>query len=223
MSKAVNIFLLFLLFPLFLLGILAGFDLNAFGIFEGVETPFLRELFLIGAGLIFILLAIRGTQRWMGLRMLKQTTRFHWMAPVSAERISRIRMYMLLENSYLLLVGLYFMLISDYSFWLGVVCVLGFVESLLYAFLFTTPKHMKAGLTKQAFVIGDRDTHIYYFSGLRKVSVLQQTVYLEYKDELTMSFPVNSIDPNHLTTFKEAFLSCIPTDKVYVSEKFHEL
>lgn len=223
MSKGVNILLVFLLFPLFLLGILAGFDLNAFGIFEGVETPYLQEVFHIAAGLTFILIGLRGAQRWMGLRMLKHKSRFHWMAPVSNERISRVRMYLLLENTYLLLLGFYFIFISEYSFWLGVVCIIGFAEALVYALFCTNTRQMQAGLTKQALVIGDRDTHIYYFSGLRKVFVLQQTVYLEYKDDLTMSFPINSIAPSHLTAFKEAFLTCIPTDKVFVSEKFHAL
>ena len=126
MNKGVNILVIFLIIPLFILGIIAGFDLNAIGIFEGVETPYLKEIYLVAAGIIGILLAIRGVQRWFGLRIFNHQEKFVWSGSVSRERLGRIRLYLVLENSYLLFVGLYFLWISEFSEVLGWVCLAGF-------------------------------------------------------------------------------------------------
>ena len=223
MNKAVNIVLVFILIPLFALAIIAGFDLNAFGVFEGVETPYIHEVFLIGAGITGVLLGLRGVQRWIGLRIFHQEEKFIWIGTISKERLLRVRLYLILENSYLLLIGMYFLLISDYTIALGWVCIAGFAEALLFILFKNNSRNMKTGLTSQALIVGDRDVRIYYFSGLRKVSVLQDSIYMEYKDELTLSFPINAIQQKDLNEFKDQFLTLINKDKVFVSEKFKSL
>ncbi|GAA0874691.1 hypothetical protein GCM10009118_10990 [Wandonia haliotis] len=223
MNKGVNILVIFLIIPLFILGIIAGFDLNAIGIFEGVETPYLKEIYLVAAGIIGILLAIRGVQRWFGLRIFNHQEKFVWSGSVSRERLGRIRLYLVLENSYLLFVGLYFLWISEFSEVLGWVCLAGFTESIVFLILRTNRRYIRTGVTKQALIVGGREVRFYYFSGLRKVTVLQQSVYLEYKDELTLSFPINAIDTADLNQFKKHFLEEIDGDRVFVSEKFKDL
>jgi len=223
MSKALNVILVFLLLPLFVIAIIAGFDLNAFGLFEGVETPYLREVFLVAAGMTAIMLGLRAVQRWLGLRIFHHEDKFLWIGTISKERRSRVRLYLILENSYLLFLGIYFLLISDYSEPLGWVCVAGFVEAIFFIVFRNNARHMKSGVTKQAVIVGDRDVRVYYFSGLRKVSVLQDTIYMEYKDDLTLSFPVSSIDPKDREEFKKHFLDGVNANRVFVSEKFKDL
>jgi hypothetical protein len=223
MNKGINILLAFFLIPLFALAIVIGFDLNVFGIIEGIETPFISEIYIGAAAFVGILLGIRATQRWMGIRLLQQTSKFIWIKPMSKERISRVRLYLFLENSYLLFIGVYFTLISPYTVVLGWVCIGGFTEALLFFLLRSNTKYMKVGLTKKALIVGDRDVKFYYFVGLRKISVLQDSVYLEYKENLTLSFPINAIEQNEMSNFKTSFLDTINKDKVFVSEKFKEL
>lgn len=223
MNKGINIVLIFILFKFFVASILVGFDLNVFGFFEGVETPYLNEIYLVGSGLIALILGFRTVNRWFGLRIFKHKEKFTWMGSISAERISRVRLYLILENLYLFLLGIFFIKISPFSLILGWVCVAGFVEAVLFILLKTNPKSMKSGLTKQALIIGDRDVKIFYFTGLRKVTVLQDTVYMEYKDDLTLSFATSSIQKKDRADFKTHFLSLVNTDKVFVSEKFKDL
>ena len=222
MNKGINIVLIFILFPFFVISIIAGFDLNAFGIFEGVETPYLTEIYLFISGLVALILGYRAVNRWFGLRIFKHKEKFIWMGSISPERISRVRLYLVLENLYLLFLGIFFIQISPFSFILGWICVAGFFEAVLFILLKSNSKSMKSGLTKQALIVGDRDVKIFYFSGLRKVSVLQDTVYMEYKDDLTLSFATTSIEEKDRADFKMHFLSLVNKDKVFVSEKFKD-
>jgi hypothetical protein len=223
MNKGINILLAFFLIPLFALAIVIGFDLNVFGIIEGIEMPFISEIYIGAAAFVGILLGIRATQRWLGIRLLQKSAKFIWLQPMSKERISRVRLYLFLENSYLLFIGIYFVKISPYTTILGWVCIAGFIEAFLFLFFRSKAKFMKVGLTKKALIVGDRDVKFYYFVGLRKISVLQDSVYLEYKENLTLSFPINAIEQHNMNSFKTSFLETINTDKVFVSEKFKEL
>ena len=60
----------------------------------------------------------------------------------------------------------------------------------------------RIGLTKKALVAVDRESRVIFFSGLRKVSKHQQTLYFEYSNELVLHMPMNMI-PDEEVFMKE--------------------
>jgi len=67
MSKGINILLSFILLPTLFLALMVGFDLNALGIIEGVDTPYIHEIFG-GIGILAgVLLFLAGIQTLVGI------------------------------------------------------------------------------------------------------------------------------------------------------------
>jgi hypothetical protein len=56
-----------------------------------------------------------------------------------------------------------------------------------------------------------------YLSGLRKVSIHQQTIYFDYIKGLQMTIPVESIEPEQREAFFTVLESKVDRDKVFFS------
>jgi len=220
MNKNINVILIFLLIVLFLYSTIPGFDVNLFGDFRGLETPYLTETFFIGTAVVALLFIFRAFQRWMAIRLVKDEKKFVWISPISKSRLSRVKLYLILENSHLPFFGIYFILIHPATFLLGIVCFASFLETLIFLFVNANQRKMKSGITTQAVVLCDREAKVFYFSGLRKVSLIQDAVYMEYKDDLTMDFPANCVEDDKRADFVKHFIEQINPDKVFISETF---
>jgi len=82
---------------------------------------------------------------------------------------------------------------------------------------------MRAGIIKNGLVIADRDLTFYYFSGLKSVSTQNGSIYLEYKNDLCLSFPVHAINQEDRKDFLNHFIQAVDKKRVFVSEKLKEL
>ena len=51
----------------------------------------------------------------------------------------------------------------------------------------------RVGLSSKALIVSDREVIVLYFTGLRKVSIHQQTVFFDYIKDLQLSFPLDCI------------------------------
>jgi hypothetical protein len=218
MNKNSTVFLAFFTFIFFLYSFVPGFDTSLFGMFKGEETPYLFFTFSIGAIIIAILLVNRTIQRWMAIRLVSNEKKFIWISPISKVYLSRIRLYLVLENLYFPFFAAYFLWVHPVTGLLGWVFVAGIVETLLFFCLNANARKMKCGITSQALILCDREAKVYYFSGLRKISLIQQAIYFEYKEELTLLFPNDAIEKNQQTAFTQKLIQQINTDKVFVSE-----
>ena len=79
MNKFVNILTFLLLAPTFGVAIFAGFDLPVeFLKSSGNNLPFLSQIFLAFAVLLFMINGRRAMKRWTGLRMVNQQSKFQW-------------------------------------------------------------------------------------------------------------------------------------------------
>jgi len=62
-----------------------------------------------------------------------------------------------------------------------------------------------------------------YLSGLRKVTIHQQTVFFEYIKDLQLAFPLNCIPKENQKEFKEQLEASVDRDKVFFDEKMKSL
>jgi hypothetical protein len=56
-----------------------------------------------------------------------------------------------------------------------------------------------------------------YFTGLRKITVHQQTIYFDYIENLQLRFPTNCIEENKLSGFFEKLETVIDKDRVFMN------
>ena len=62
-----------------------------------------------------------------------------------------------------------------------------------------------------------------YFSGLRRVTVQQQSLYFEYIKDLQLSASLDGISAEDRKTFRETIESAVDRNVVFFSEGFKEI
>ncbi len=220
MNKAINSILLFLLFPTMLLSIYVGYDLPiGFLHVSGANLPNAFEAFLLLGTLIFLSILRRSIKRWMGAQIVKKTDRFKWNVPVGPERVRRVTTYLLLESlvMFALAIGLY--LITELAWAPAIAFAIGALDSIIFALIGKASGSYRIGLSSKALIVADREVQLLYFSGLRKVSVHQQSIYFDYIKGLQLSFPTDCIPEGMEDEFFNVLESNINRNKVFFERK----
>lgn len=221
MNKFINILLLLILFPVIALAIIIGFDVPVeFMKTTGAFLPYKLETFACFAAVILIIGARRSIRRWMGLRMVNQLGRFQWNAPMAKNRYKQSVLYLMLE-SLLHLVIAYALFVLCAEAW-PVVIVLSVLamDHVFFAFLGSKKQLFRVGITSKAILVADRDLKAVYFSGLRKVSKHQQSLFFDYIKDLQIAFPSDCISESDRETFKTILAQNLDRDTVFFSESF---
>ena len=74
------------------------------------------------------------------------------------------------------------------------------------------------GITSKAVVAADRDVSVLYFSGLRKVSIHQQSIYFDYIKGLQLSFPIDCMEKDQHDVFFNVLEEQVDTEKVFITK-----
>jgi hypothetical protein len=72
------------------------------------------------------------------------------------------------------------------------------------------------GLSKKAIIVADREVIVLYFSGLRKVSLSQQTLFFDYIQSLQLTFPVDCIPEEDRIEFLHNLEAVTDKDRVFI-------
>ena len=221
MNKFVNIFLLLLVFPALFLSIFVGFDLKIEMLrIDAEDIPYLTEIY---AGFAFIILFIGGKRalnRWTGVRMLSKIDSFGWNYEVNSIRKKQVTLYLLIEGLIHILIAFAFLFLTIKSLpIIFVMIILGF-DHFIFCLFGNVKSIWRLGITNKAIVLGDREFKIIYFSGLRKVTVQQQTIFFEYIKDLQLSISLESIKEENRASFKAFLDDKLDRDKVFFSQDF---
>ncbi|GAB5416662.1 MAG: hypothetical protein Crog4KO_21510 [Crocinitomicaceae bacterium] len=217
MNRFINAVLLFFTLITALIAIYVGFDLPVgFLGTSGARIPYIDYVFLGLGAFLFIIVLRRTYRRWMAIRIVARQEKFKWNYPVSKERKIRVIIYNIIEIFvYVFAAGTLYWL-TDRA-WPAVVVLL--FASLDNVILIALNKTYRVGLTSKAVIVADREVVALYYTGLRKVSLHQQTVYFDYIEELQLSFPTNCLAPEHQTDFFKTLEQQVDRDKVFFSVK----
>lgn len=223
MNKFVNILMLLLMLPTMAITIYVGFDLPVeFIKTTGEHMPFKAELFLIFAGLLLIVGARRSVRRWLGVRMVNQIPRFQWNEPMGASRLKQVNLYLIMEAGVSFFLAFSCWVVTHQSWPVVLVMTVLGIDHLLFAIVGRQKNRFRVGVTSKAIVVADRDIKVIYFSGLRRVSTHQQSLFFDYIKELQFAVPIDVVAQENRTLFREAIEKNINRDKVYFSEGFKE-
>ena len=218
MNRFFNALLLFLLFPTMALTVFVGFDLPVdFLKVSGSNIPYRNEVFLV-LGLFLLLINLRRSiRRWMGMNLVNKTSRFSWNEEVSKERRLRVYVYNGLEALVMTAVGTALLTVSPEDWFPATALWFGAFDNVIFTLVGLSGGKYRAGITSKAVILADRDVQLVYLSGLRKVSIHQQTIYFDYIKGLQMTIPVESIEPEQREAFFTVLESKVDRDKVFFS------
>lgn len=219
MNKFINVLLLFILFPTMLFTIWVGFDLPVeFFRTSGSQVQYRFEIFM-GLGLFILILNLRrSVRRWMGMRMVNKVQKFKWNEPMSKTRIQRVQVYTLLEAMVLFFVGTVLYYLTTEAWMPAVAFWFGAADNIVFLIVGSMNKRFRAGVTSKAIIVADRDVSLVYFSGLRKISIQQDTIYFDYIKELQLFFPLACIPEDEREKFFEVIEAQIDTNRVFVTK-----
>lgn len=215
MNRITNAFILVLFFPVMALSIFISFDLPL-GIFRttGSQLPYRNEIILGFTLIIAILFANRSIKRWMGLSTVAQKNRFVFTAPISMERRKTVLAYGILESSIYVLVGIGLWVLTKASIPAALVFIFFGMEGL--GFTIFGAKKFALGLSSKAIIVADREITVIYYTGLRKVSISQQTLYFDYLQSLQLSFPIDVIPLDQRQAFLANLETVVDSNKVFI-------
>jgi len=221
MNKSVNILLILLLAPVFGLSIFVGFDLPIeFLKTSGKNLPYQHTIFIIFGIVIFLLGVRRSMQRWIGIKMVNQEEKYQWNKEINGKRKAQVNMYLIIEGLMHVLVAFALVFLTQKALVIATVFfALGF-DHILFCVFGNYKKVWRVGVTNKAIVQAERDFKVIYFSGLRRVSVHQQTIFFDYIKELQMAISVDSISPENRESFRNVLEQKLNRDKVHFSESF---
>ena len=215
MNRITNALLFVLFIPILALSIFIGFDLPIEILkTTGTALSFKAELFLGFGFLLAIIGANRSIKRWVGLFTLKQKNGFKYTAKISRERKQRVVVYTLLESFLIAIVSVALFILTKDSVICAIVFGLISLDGLL--FLSLGFSGFGLGISSKAILVVDREVTVAYISGLRKVSVSQQTLYFDYLDKLQLTFPINCIPDSEKSAFIHTLESITDPDRVLI-------
>lgn len=219
MNRFINALLLFILMPTMTFAIYVGFDLPIQGMrILGSEFPY-KEYIFLGFGLIiFIINMRRSIRRWMGMSLVLKAERFKWNENISVPRKKRVATYAILESVLMILVAYSLYEVTPEAWAPAAAFFFAGIENMIFLFVGLANKGFRVALSSKALIVADREVVVLYFTGLRKVSVHQQTIYFDYVKDLQLSFPSDCIEDASKEAFFNELRSQMNPDKVYFSK-----
>jgi hypothetical protein len=193
MNKVTNILLLLFSFPILIYCIFTGLDLPLeFLHTTGAQLPYQQIVFAVLGLILFILVFRRSLKRWMGIKLVNQKEKFVWNEPVTSERKKRVVTYNFLELLVLTSLAIGTFSLSEKALFVSLGYGLGSLDSLIFIVAGLKPI-WRVGITKKAILMSDRDVRVLYFTGLRKISFSQETLYFDYIKDLHMNLPLTPV------------------------------
>jgi hypothetical protein len=138
-------------------------------------------------------------------------------------RIRQANMYLNLEALMHLFLAIGTYTVTPQALPISAVYLILGLDHLLFEIYGTSRNKFRVGITKNAIVVADRDVKIIYFSGLRRVSTHQQSLFFDYIKELQIAIPIDTIAAENRASFRETVEQIVDRDKVFFSEGFKEL
>ena len=211
-------------FPTLVIAIFVGYDLNIeFLKTSGASLPFKFKIFLSLGIIYYIIIVRRSVRRWMGVAMVSKTAKFKWNVSMGEDRRKQVFLYQWLEALIMSSGGISLYYVCPDAIAPASALWVGSLDNLIFMILGQTKKLYRIGLTSKAVVVADREVKVLYLSGLRKVTIHQQTVFFDYIKDLQMTFSLTCIPKEDQVDFKNTLESLVDRDRVFFSDDVKNL
>ena len=211
-------------FPTLVIAIFVGYDLPIeFLKTSGASLPFKFQIFLSLGIIYYIIIVRRSVRRWMGVAMVSKTEKFKWNVSMGEGRRKQVFLYQWLEALIMSSGGISLYYVCPDAIAPASALWIGSLDNLIFMIVGQTKKLYRIGLTSKAVVVADREVKVLYLSGLRKVTIHQQTVFFDYIKDLQMTFSLTCIPKEDQVDFKNTLESLVDRDRVFFSDDVKNL
>jgi len=215
MNSFINVLLLVASAPTFLLAIFVGFDLPLEMLrIQAREIPYLSYIFLGLAAILFAISLRRTIRRWSGLYLVNQRKKYLFNEEIKKERKKRVIVYTVLESVIIAYLGYSYTALTQDAWAPSAVMYAFAAEGILFLAFGLLTRKFRIGVTSKAVLVADREVSVLYFSGLRQVSISQQSIYFEYIENLQLNFPLDCLDAENKSDFFDTLQQVVDKEKV---------
>ena len=215
MNSFINVLLLFVSLPMFLFTIFVVFDLPIETLrIQAQEIPHLDYIFAGFAAILFAISLRRTIRRWSGLYLVNQRKKYAFNAEIKSERKKRIIIYTMLEAVILAYFGYTYTALTTEAWAPSAVMYTFAIEGVIFLTYGLLARKFRVGITSKAVLVSDREVKVLYFSGLRQISIEQQSIYFEYINNLQLNFPIDCLDEGNRDEFFGYLRNQVDEDRV---------
>ncbi|MFD1551511.1 hypothetical protein DNU06_03595 [Putridiphycobacter roseus] len=227
MNKIINIFslILFIIFAFFAIGSI--YDLG-FSVYEVNDIPNIQAI-VYGISALFLLLGlIRIKRRLDGKKDIRNFKQFVFAVPIAKNQINLSTLLISIE----LLFGFFFLFIlllirnlDDALLTLPLLIIVSvlLLESLVYLIIFRSKrKAFKIGVSPKFVAYFDREMHLYYYKGLKRVEVYQNMLNFRYKKDLNLFLNLDVIPEEQKENFFNNLNAVLDTEVVFIDDSYHQ-
>lgn len=214
MNKVINVFSGVVLAIYCALVMILAYDLSLSSMINLKAMPYKFEICTGFAILVLLLGALRIKRKWQGAADMKRFKNFTFAGPVSRSSLNLSLVYACAEIIFMifLLYFLYLISILTYDFVIvmaGVILIL-LSESLYFTFrIIKGGSSFRIGINKNAVAYFNREMHIFYFTGLKRVEIHQDMINFQYKEELNLLLPIEVIRKEDRVAFREGLIKVL--------------
>lgn len=235
MNKVINVFSGVVLAIYCALVMTLAYDLSISSMINLKGLPYKFEICTGFALLVFLLGALRIKRKWQGASDMRQFKNFVFARPVSRSSLNLSLVYSGAEIIFMgfLLFFLYLISMLTYDFvivMVGVILIL-LSEALYFAFrIIKGGDSFRIGINKSAVAYFNREMHIFYFTGLKRIELHQDMINFQYKEDLNLLLPIEVIRKEDRIAFRDALIevlnerSATKTGRlIYIDDAFRTL
>lgn len=234
MNKVVNIFsgLVLVLYLAFIMMLIYDLSFSSFSL-KGL--PYQTEICSLIALIVLLLGVLRIKRKWQGAKDMTRFKNFIFVRYISGSSLKLALLYTVAETIFMALTILILLRMST----LALPLVLPMMVTLLFLFVESTYFAIKiyrggdafrVGINKKAVAYFNREMHILYFVGLKKIELHQDMVNFQYKEDLNIFLPLEILDPKDRVPFRDALIETIENHTaqtngkiIYIDDAFRSL
>lgn len=234
MNKVINVFsgIVLVIFSIF--GMLIVFDLS-FSSASLKGMPYTFEICLGFAAIIFLLGVLRIKRKWTGAADMKRFKGFHFVRQVAKARLNLSLVYAYAEGVFILIaIGVYSIMADlEPMLMLPMIIVLSFIFLEGFIFIIRIMRggpSFRLGINEKAVAYFNREVHLYYFTGLKRIELHQDMINFQYKDDLNLLFPLQVIKTEDRTDFRDALINTLEKHaannkgkNIYIDDAFRNM
>lgn len=233
MHKVVNIFsgVVLVAYGILVMAIIYDLSISSFSV---KAMPYQTEICTAMAVLVLLLGVLRIRRKWQGANDMRKFKSFNYVWNVSSVRLNLQLLYNVGEviAMGLALYFLFNLLTLSVDLIVPMIAVLSIllIESVFFALkILSKGPAFRLGIDKKAVAYYDREMHIYYFTGLKRVEMHQDMVNFQYRDDLNLFLPLDAIKEEDRKAFRDAIIETMENYQnekgkiIYIDDAFRNL
>ncbi|MBN4070998.1 hypothetical protein JYT72_00680 [Crocinitomix catalasitica] len=226
MNRAINIFSFIVSLVYMALAGAIVYDLS-FSSMWTLKAMSYKEEILGGLAVVILLLGlIRVKRRWQGIKDMKNFSKFSFDCLISKESMKDSIVFTSIELVFTLAFMAFTLKMSELQpeYTIPMIAVLGILASEAIFFLIrllSGGSAFKLGVNKEVVAYFNREMHLYYYTGLKRIELKQKDlINFQYKEDLNIYLPTAVIQKKDRVQFRDALIETLADKNVYIDDAF---